>query len=60
MPMYWWKDVANQCQKLDEVGTKLNVKQLDDWYKVKYVDFLACGGTGLMCASIFLFTNNYG
>src|SRR5687767_5449979 len=34
IPRKYWTDLEHQRKKLEQVGKKLGVKELDDWYKV--------------------------
>lgn len=36
----YWNDLNNQKKKLEQIGTELGVKELDDWYKVSRAQLL--------------------
>jgi len=44
----YWKDLENQKNFLEEIGKKLNITKLEDWYGVKYDDIEKKGGRTLL------------
>ena len=38
-PMAYWNDISNQREYVEEVGKKLNIKTLDDWYSIPLITF---------------------
>eukprot|EP01114_Cavostelium_apophysatum_P022236 TRINITY_DN7981_c0_g1_i1.p1 TRINITY_DN7981_c0_g1~~TRINITY_DN7981_c0_g1_i1.p1 ORF type:complete len:228 (+),score=38.11 TRINITY_DN7981_c0_g1_i1:3-686(+) len=48
MPNKYWKDLANQKAFLDQAAQSLNVKQNEDWYRVRRADILRLGGHRLL------------
>jgi len=47
-PAYYWKNLKNHREFLDQVGKKLNYAQWEDWYKVQNADVIDYGGEGLL------------
>jgi hypothetical protein len=43
-------DMSNQRKCFDTVGKELNVKELDDWYNIKYLDIKDKGLAGLLAS----------
>lgn len=44
----YWSVPKNQKECLDWIGTKLGIRELDDWYKVKSRDVMRHGGSSLL------------
>jgi len=47
-PWGYWKNVDNQRNFLNELATKLNIKDLSDWYTVSNTQIISHGGYGLL------------
>ena len=49
VPKNYWSDKKNQRIFFDWLANKLQVKSVEDWYKVKPSDIINNGGTVLLC-----------
>lgn len=47
-PRNYWKDVENQRRFITEIGEKLGVKKIEDWYNVSRNDIMKQGGRALL------------
>jgi hypothetical protein len=43
-----WKDIHVQRSTLEDIGKRLKVQQLNDWYKIRNADIIHHGGSGLL------------
>ena len=48
VPQGFWIDPKNQLSTIESIAKKLNIKKLDDWYNVKYLDIVKYGGRGVI------------
>jgi len=48
IPKGYWKDKVNQRKHLDQVGQKLNITQLSDWYNYRASDIRKFGGNPIL------------
>jgi hypothetical protein len=43
-PNGYWNNKDNQIEFMNELGIKLELKQLDDWYNISNMDIICYGG----------------
>ena len=48
VPTKYWENIENQRRFMDQLANQLNVKQLNDWYKVKPIDIASRGGASFL------------
>ena len=47
-PNGYWSDLENQRKFFDNLETKLNIKQPEDWYKIQGTEVYKLGGASLL------------
>ncbi len=48
VPRGHWDNMDNQRAFVDDIGKKLSITNKEEWYNVKFQDFLDHGGAGLL------------
>ncbi len=49
VPQGHWDNIENARSRMDEIGKKLNINHMEDWYKVTRNVLMSCGASTLYC-----------